>query len=190
MLNRIWCLVIILGIIFATLQGKINVVSTAFLDGAKDAVDIFLLLLGTVSMWNGMITIAERSGLVKLISQKIMPLLKFLFPTVPPKDKAMDYIALNMAANFFGLGWAATPSGIMAVKELDRLNKKKATATNAMCMFLVINMSSIQLISINIISYRMKYGSLCPDKIVFPGIIATAVSTITAVWLCKLCERR
>jgi spore maturation protein A len=145
-------------------------------------------MCGAVAMWSGFMKIAEKSGLVDLMAEKMKPVLKMLFPSIPVKSKAMKYIAINMAANFFGLGWAATPSGISAVKELDKINKFSPRASNAVCMFMVINMSSIQLISMNIISYRLKYESLNPMAVVLPGIIATTVSTVTAVIACKLLE--
>ena len=188
MINKIWCFMVILGIAFTVLSGKTEDISLVMLSGAKDAVDLFIVMAGAVSLWSGIMKIAEKSGGVDFISQKMMPILKWLFPSVPKGHKAMKYISLNMAANILGLGWAATPSGIMAVKELNSLNGKKEIPSKAISMFMVINMSSIQLVSINIISYRMKYLSSDPAEIVLPGIIATAVSTVSAVWLCKIYE--
>ncbi len=189
MLNKIWIIMIVSGFFVSTVCGHAQEATNAFISGAKEAVDLFLVLMGSVAMWCGFMKIAEKSGLVDSMAEKIMPLLKFLFPAVPKKSRAMKYIALNMAANFFGLGWAATPSGIMAVKELYEMEGRKSYAANSICMFMVINMSSIQLISVNIISYRLKYGSVDPAAIVLPGIIATSVSTITAVAACKIFER-
>ena len=190
MINRIWCFMVIFGIVFTGISGKTEDISLVMLSGAEDAVDLFIVMAGAVSLWSGIMKIAEKSGGVDFISRKMMPILRWLFPSVPQGHKAMKYISLNMAANILGLGWAATPSGIMAVKELNNLNGKKEFPSKAISMFMVINMSSIQLVSINIISYRMKYSSANPAEIVLPGIIATAVSTVSAVWLCKIYEGR
>lgn len=190
MINKIWCIMVILGIVFTAAEGKTEDISSVMLSGAKEAVDLFIVMAGAVSLWSGIMKIAEKSGCVDFIAEKMTPLLKWLFPSVPKGHKAMEYISLNMAANILGLGWAATPSGIMAVKELNRLNRNKGMPSKAISMFMVINMSSIQLVSINIISYRMKYMSANPAEIVLPGIIATAVSTVSAVWLCKIYEGR
>lgn len=189
MLSKIWCLMIIFGIFFTVINGKCEKISSVFLEGAAEAMELFWVMAGAVAFWSGIMKIAEKSGLIKAISEKMRPILEYLFPDIPKGHKALDYISLNIAANFLGLGWAATPSGIMAVREMDKLNRRKGRATNAMCMFLVINMSSVQLISMNIISYRLKYGSENPAEIVLPGIIATTVSTAAAVWACRMCEK-
>ena len=190
MLNKIWIFMIASGFFVSSLVGNAQEAANALIGGAKEAVEIFIVLMGSVAMWSGFMKIAEKSGLVDAMAEKIMPLLRLLFPDVPKKSRAMKYIALNMAANFFGLGWAATPSGIMAVKELYEMEGRQEYATNSISMFMIINMSSIQLVSVNIISYRLKYGSVDPGIIVLPGILATAVSTITAVFACKIFERR
>ena len=118
------------------------------------------------------------------------PLIRFLFPDIPKDDIANEYIATNMMANILGLGWAATPSGLLAMKELNRLNGDKETASNEMCTFLVINISSLQLIPINVIAYRMQYGSANPTEIIAPAIVATLVSTFVAIIFCLIMRKR
>ena len=147
-------------------------------------------MAGTMSFWSGILNIAEKSGLTELMSKKISPIISFLFPDIPVNSKAFRYICINMTANFMGLGWAATPAGLMAMKEMNKLNKSIGTATKSMCMFIIINISSIQLLPINIIILRQKYMSISPFDIVLPSIIATSVSTLAAVISAKICERR
>lgn len=190
MINKIWCISLLGGCLLCCMQGKLEIISKELLNGTKEAVELFLVMGGAVAMWSGFMKVAEESGLVDKLSELMKSVLKFLFPSVPENHAAMKYISINIAANMLGLGWAATPSGIMAVKHLDTLNRQKGRATNDMCMFLVINMSSVQLVSINIISCRMKYASANAAEIVLPGIIATAVSTLVSVAACKWCERR
>ena len=141
-------------------------------------------------MWSGIMEIAKESGLTTALSRKMKPLICLLFPGIPKDDIANEYIATNMMANILGLGWAATPSGLLAMKELHRLNKEKETASNDMCTFLVINISSLQLIPINIIAYRMQYGSVNPTQIVAPSIVATLVSTLVAIFFCLIMGKR
>ena len=134
--------------------------------------------------------IAEKSKLIDVLGEKMTPLLNFLFPAVPKDHPARKYIATNFIANFLGLGWAATPPGLKAMIELQKLNKEKGRATHAMCMFLIINMSSIQLIPINTISYRSIYGSINPTEIIVPSIIATTISTLVAVIFAKFMQKK
>ena len=141
-------------------------------------------------MWSGIMEIAKESGLTTALSRKMKPLIRLLFPGIPKDDIVNEYIAANMMANILGLGWAATPSGLLAMKELHRLNKEKETASNDMCTFLVINISSLQLIPINIIAYRMQYGSVNPTQIVAPSIVATLVSTLVAIFFCLIMGKR
>ncbi|MCD8090418.1 MAG: nucleoside recognition protein, partial [Clostridiales bacterium] len=143
-----------------------------------------------LSMWTGLMKIGERSGLMDIMAEKIMPFLKFLFPDVPKEHKAMKHIAANVIANMLGLGWAATPAGLSAMKELQELNPEKDKASRAMCMFMVFNMSSLQLVSVNIIAYRSQFNSANPSEIIGPGLFATFVSTITGILVIKLIEVR
>lgn len=147
-------------------------------------------MLGVMSLWTGLMEIAEKSGLIKTCTEKISPVMRWLFPYVPPQHDAMKHMTTNVIANILGLGWAATPAGLRAMNSLALLNDYDKTASNAMCTFLVINVSSLQLIPVNIIAYRSQYGSTNPTAVVAPAIIATLVSTIVAVIFCRIMLRR
>lgn len=190
MLNFIWGGMLILGIIWGLCSGKSAEITTSLLNGGKDAVNLAITMAGIISFWCGIMKIAEKGGIIKGIAKRLMPVMKFLFPQVPKNHKAMQYIATNLAANFLGLGWAATPAGLMAMKELQDLNKDKTIASRAMCMFMIINMSSVQLISVNIIAYRAQYLSQNPSEIILPSIIATCASTIAGIVAALIYERR
>lgn len=191
MLNYLWAFMILAGVAYGTVTGNIEAVSGGLIEGGGEAVSLCITMLGIVSLWTGLMNIAQKSGLIASFKKKISPLIKFLFPDVPLAHPAAEYIAMNLIANICGLGWAATPAGLKAMEELSRLQDEAAgkhikTASNAMCAFLIINISSIQLIPVNIIAYRAEYGSVSPTAVIIPGIIATAVSTIVAVIFCKL----
>lgn len=190
MLNYIWSFMIIFAVLFAGFAGGMNMVTTSALSGAEEAVTICIKMCGVVAMWMGIMRIAEKAKLIDLLTVKMTPLLNFLFPSVPKDHPARKYIATNFIANFLGLGWAATPPGLKAMIELQKLNKEKGQATHAMCMFLIINMSCIQLIPINTISYRSIYGSCNPTEIIVPSIIATVISTLVAVLFAKLMQMK
>ena len=171
MLNKLWGAMIITGVVWGILSGNGSGTAQAFIDGSRDAVSLAVTMAGIMAFWSGIMKIAEKAGVVSALTNLLMP----------KNHKAMKWISANFAANFFGLGWAATPLGLEAMKELQKLNDKKNTATDAMCMFLIINISSIQLLSINIIAYRTQYLSQNPWEVVLPTIIATAVSTMAGI---------
>ncbi len=189
MLNFIWVFCMLLGIVFALITGEMAAVSDGILSAGKDAVNLALTMAGVVATWSGIMKIAEKGGMISVLSDKLYPLLHILFPAISKKSKAMQYISANFIANFLGLGWAATPAGILAMKELQKYNTKKDTASNAICMFMIVNMSSLQLVTINIIAYRQQYGSANPGEIIGPGIVATLISTLIGVLAGKLLER-
>lgn len=195
MLNFLWGAILLIGIVYGAATGRMNEVTDAALSSAKEAVSLCITMAGIVAMWVGIMEIAKSSGLVERLTRKMRPLLGFLFPDVPGEHRAMEFISANMIANFLGLGWAATPFGLKAMEELAKLEKQRksvspGTASNAMCTFLILNISSLQLIPVNIIAYRSQYGSVNPTAIVGPGIVATAVSTVVAVIFCKVMERK
>ena len=190
MLNYIWSFMIILAILLSGFKGGMGAVTTSALNGAQEAINLCIQMCGTVAMWMGIMRIAEKAKLIDLLAIKMTPLLNFLFPSVPPNHPARKYIATNLIANFLGLGWAATPPGLKAMVELQKLNADKDCATHAMCMFLIINISSIQLIPINTISYRIIYGSTNATEIILPTIIATTISTLVPVIFAKLMYRK
>lgn len=186
MLNYLWSGMIIFSIILSAFSGGMDAITQSALMSAKEAVELSFGMLGVVAMWMGIMRIAEKSGIIEGLSRKMRPILRFLFPDVPDGHPAQKYIATNMIANFLGLGSAATPPGLKAMEELQKLNDNKDRASHAMCMFLIVNISSVQMISINIITYRMKYGSSNPTEIIGPSILATIFSTFIAIIYGKL----
>ena len=189
MINYIWCGMIIIGIIVGTLTGNIEAVSTAAIEWAEIAVELSLGLIGVMALWLGLMKIAEEAGIVRGMGLLVKPIMVRLFPEVPADHPAMGSIVANMAANFFGLGNAATPLGIKAMQELQDLNENKEEASNAMVMFLAINTSSVTLISSSTIAYRSAAGAANPADIIAPTIVATVVSTTVAIVACKLLEK-
>lgn len=202
MLNFLWAGMILTGIIYATVTGRIPDVTNAAIDSSREAVTLCITMMGVISLWSGLMEIASRAGIIESVSGKLHPVLKFLYPELPAGHPAQKSIATNMIANFLGLGWAATPAGLKAMEDLreledDRRNgraagpvRKKGIAGNEMCTFLIVNISSLQLIPVNVIAYRSQYGSVNPAAIVGAGIVATAVSTGTAVIFCKIMDKR
>ena len=189
MLNYLWGAMILIGIMFSAFSGNLSAITNAAINSSREAVNICMTMLGILTMWTGLISIAEKSGLINSLSKKMMPLLKFLFPRLPEKSKAMQYICTNIIANMLGLSWAATPAGLKAMEELQKINPQKDTASREMCMFMIINMSSLQIVSINIIAYRAQYNSTNPSEIIGPGILATLISTIAAIIITKIFEK-
>ena len=181
MLNKLWGFMILLGILFAAATGHIGDVGTAAIDSSKEAVTLCVTMLGIMSMWTGLMNIAKKAGIIDALTRGLRPVLAFLFPGVPREHKANEYMAANMISNVLGLGWAATPVGLKAMEELKELNHGSHIATADMCTFLIINISSLQLIPVNIIAYRSQYGSVSPTSIIGMGLAATLVSTAAGV---------
>lgn len=195
MLNYLWAAMIIIGIVYGSITGNIEVVGNAAIDSGKDAVSLCITMLGVVTMWTGIMKIATNCGIIAAASRKLSPFITFLFPRLPKNHIARESITTNFIANIFGLGWAATPAGLKAMKELADLNdngdnKSYKWASDEMCTFLVINISSLQLIPINIIAYRSQYGSVNPTGIIVPAIIATTISTAVGIIFCKIMSRK
>lgn len=189
MLNYLWGGMILIGVVVAAFTGNMQNVTQAIVDSSKEAITVCITMLGIIAMWSGMMEIAEKSGLIKSLSKKMRPFLSYLFPDIPKGHKSLDYISTNVIANILGLGWAATPAGIKAMESLQTINNKKNEASRAMCMFLVFNMSSLQLISVNIIAYRAQFNSQNPSEIIAPGLFATLVSTFVGIVVIKIIER-
>lgn len=181
MLNYIWMGMLAAGFIIGIMNGRVDEVTSAALGSAGKAVELSIGLLGIICLWTGLMQIAEKSGIVSAISKLIMPLLKFLFPGVPKNHKAMGSIVMNLSANFLGLGNAATPLGLKAVGELQKLNKSKETATNEMCMFLVLNTSVIQLVPATVIAIRADAGSANPAEIIVTTWIASLCASLAGI---------
>lgn len=190
MLNVIWGFFLIGGILTGAFLGRMDLVTNAVISGGRNAVELAFAMAGVVAVWSGILKIAERGGMIDALAKKMEPFLDFLFPEVPRGHAARRYISANFAANFLGLGWAATPAGLLAMEELAKLNGRTGRASNAMCMFLVVNMSSLQLVTVNILAYRAEYGSLAPAEIMGAGIAATLGTTLVGIVLAKILEGR
>ena len=181
---------ILIGIVYGALNGNMEAVSNSALDSAKEAITLCISMLGVMALWCGIMEIAEKSGIIKSLTGKLQSFIGFMFPGIPKGHKSREYIATNMIANILGLGWAATPAGLLAMKSLKELNNNRPVASNEMCTFLIINISSLQLIPVNIIAYRSQYGSTNPASIVGATIIATSISTFVGIVFAKIMDRR
>lgn len=202
MLNYLWASMILVGIIFAAFTGRMPDITNAALDSSKEAITLCITMMGVMSFWVGLMEIAAKAGIITSASRKIRPLIRFLFPELPENHPAQEHITTNIIANVLGLGWAATPAGLRAMEELSKLEedrrkrrlpgpvRKRGIASNEMCTFLIINISSLQLIPVNVIAFRSQYGSVNPAGIVGAGIMATTVSTLVAVVYCKIMDER
>jgi spore maturation protein A len=181
MVNYIWVFMMVIGIVFAMINGTMGEVNKAIFDGAKEAVTLCIGLISILVFWLGLMRIAEESGLLERLSKLFRPVVKRIFPDIPNNHPAMGYILSNMIANMFGLGNAATPLGIKAMEELKRLNGGKNSASRSMVTFLAINTASITIIPTTVIAIRINYNSASPTEIVVPTLIATIISMLGAV---------
>lgn len=188
MINKIWFFMIMAGIIYSLCVGNYTAINDVILNNTSDAVTFAIGLTGIMATWLGLMKIAEKSGLINTLGRAISPIMKILFPDIPKNHPANSAIIMNIAANMFGAGNSATALGLKAMEELQSINKEKKTASNAMIMFLVINMSSVQLIPLTVLKVRADTGSLDPTEIIITTIIATLVSTIVGISVCKLME--
>ncbi len=212
MLNYIWAAMIFIGVLFGALNGTMKEVTESALQSAGEAVSLCISMAGIMAFWVGLMEVAEKSGLIRKLTGFLSPFVTFMFPRIPKGHKARDYISTNIIANILGLGWACTPAGLKAMEELAKLEEERGTAgiavnggvetaggkkgkreriaSNEMCTFLILNISSLQLIPVNMIAYRSQYGSVNPAGIIAPAIVATFVSTAVAVVYCKGKDRR
>lgn len=186
MMNYLWGGMLLLGVIYGAFAGTLDGVTEAIINSEKEAVNLVIAIAGITAFWTGIMKIAEQTGLVEKLARRIQPLLRFLFPELKNQEKANYYISLNFLSNFLGLSHASTSSGLLAFQELDRLNGYSTIASKSMCTFLIINVSSLQLLPINMIAYRAQYGSPNPAAIVGPAIFATGMSTLAAVIFCRI----
>ena len=183
MINIIWMVLLVGGITIGVLTGNTQAVTDALMSNAETGVELAMGLIGMMALWLGLMKIAEEAGLA------LKPIMKFLFPEVPKDHPAMGSMVMNIAANILGLGNAATPLGIKAMQELQELNEEKDTASNAMCMFLAINTSSVTLVASSVVAYRLAAGSKNPAEIIGPTLVATIASTLAAVVAVKVFEK-
>lgn len=210
MLNYLWAGMTLTGILWGALHGQMTAVTDGAIQASKEAVTLCITMLGVMTLWTGVLEIGHRSGLVDQLARRMGPILTFLFPKLDPEGEARKQISVNMIANILGLGWAATPAGLKAMEELKKVEEERrtggaagqkgsagrsvaarqeGTASNEMCTFLIINISSLQLIPMNMIAYRSQYGSVNPTAIVGPALAATFISTVVAVIFCKVMDR-
>ncbi|MCX5900866.1 MAG: spore maturation protein [Proteobacteria bacterium] len=188
-MNSIWIILISVSIVVAACTGRLDALTRAMFDGAKAAVEISLFLLGIVSLWLGITKIIEDSGLIHRIAHIFKPVVTRLFKTVPPDHPAITSITLNMLANFFGLGNAATPLGIKAMQDLQSLNSEKDSITFEMMLFIVLNTASVQLIPFTVVGILSDFGSANPSGIVLPTICSTVISAFVALGVLWLFRR-
>ena len=204
-MNLLWAGMMLIAILYGAFHGTIPEVTQAALDSSKEAVTLCVTMLGILSFWMGLMQIGSACGLITRFTRGIRPVLHWLVPRIPKGHPAMEQIAVNCIANVLGLGWAATPAGLKAMEELENLEEErragggmvdgrhysavpKGMASDEMCVFLILNISSLQLIPMNVVAYRSQYGSINPTAIVGPAIIATAVSTLAGIIFCKVMD--
>ena len=212
MMNYIWGGMLIIGIIFGVTTGNMQEVTDAVLQSSKEAVTLGISMLGIVAFWTGLMEVAQEAGVITGLTRLIAPFMRFLFPKIPKGHRAWDSLSANFVANILGLGWAATPAGLRAMSDLEQLERERGngeyleadaikgsvqshvsgarTASDEMCTFLVMNISSLQLIPVNIIAYRSQYGSANPAAVIAPAIVATFFSTVVAVIYCKFMVKK
>ena len=192
MLNALWAFMMLTGLGWAAVHGTLGAVTEGMLAAAGDAVSLGITMLGVMAFWTGILEIGRRAGLIEQLSAGMRPVLHFLFPRIPAGHPALSSMAANMIANMLGLGMAATPAGLKAMQEMAKdiqaAGDKARTATSSMCTFLILNISSLQLIPVTLIAYRSEYGSKQPEAVLGPALAATAISTLAAVVFCKMMD--
>ncbi|MBF0106099.1 MAG: spore maturation protein [Deltaproteobacteria bacterium] len=189
-INVIWLVMILMATVTAAFNGKMAAVTAESFNAAKNAVTLAITLIGAMALWLGIMKVVEVAGLMKIIAAWLRPVMIRLFPDVPHDHPAMSAIIMNFAANVLGLANAATPMGIKAMQQLDKLNPEKGTATNAMCLFLAMNTSSVTLLPLGVIAVRAAAGASNPSSIILTTILATICSTLTAIIAAKLLASR
>ena len=189
MINYIWFIMIFVGIVVGLLTGNGEAISKAMLGSIDGTVKLVIGLGGLMCFWCGVMKVAEKSGLTGKLAQLLRPVLKLIFKEAATDEKALGAIVMNITCNMMGLGNAATPFGIKAMQEMDRLNKEKGRASNDMALFLVLNAACIQLIPSSVISYRAAAGSANPGAIIIPAILSTACAAIVGVVCCKILQK-
>ena len=190
MVNYIWIFLILIGIFFSLLTGNFDTINNSILTNGKEGFDIVISILPIIVLWTGIMKIAEDSGLLKKFANFVQPILSRLFPTVPKDNPALGYIASNIAANMLGLGSAATPFGLKAMKELQKINKEKDTASVAMITFLVLNTAGVTIVPTTVLALRIAHNSANPSEIIIPGVIATFCSSLGGLLLDYFIRRR
>lgn len=186
MLNILWPVFIILSVIYAIIFGNVEELNTGIFNSLSDAVELSITFLGTICLWTGIMKIAQNTSIIRKLNRILRPFINFLFPDLKNNGVAKQEISMNMIANILGLGNAATPLGIKAMKTMQKENRKKDTLTNSMMMFIVINTASIQLIPTNVIAIRTSLNSQNPTSIIIPVWIATIFAGIIGIIFTKI----
>jgi len=189
MINKLWFYMIAIAVAFAATGRRLEILTEEIFSSLSAAVELGIGLLGGMMLWCGVLKVAEKSGLVDKISDFIRPLMKLLFRGIPPKSAAMGAMIMNITSNMLGLGNAATPMGLKAMQELQQLNPRKDTATNAMCLFLVVNAAPIQILPATVLSLRASVGSSNPGIIILPAVASSFAAVSAGVITCKLLEK-
>ena len=190
MISILWTFLIVIGILYSFLTGNINVINESILTNADKALKLILSLFPTIVLWSGIMKIAESAGMLTRFAKFLRPILSKLFPSVPKDNPSLGYIASNIAANMLGLGSAATPFGLKAMSELQKINDKKDTASVPMITFLVLNTVGVTIVPTTVLALRISYGSINPSEIIVPGAIATFCSCIGAVLIDYFIRKR
>lgn len=190
MMNKIWASFIVLGIIYAFFTGRLDLINTEILNCTKESFDVVLKIFPVMALWLGIMNIASTSGLMKQMAKKLTPFLSKIFPEIPKGHESLSLIASNLIINMFGLGSAATPFGLKAMKSLQELNSNKKEASRSMITFLVMNTAGLTLIPTTVISLRMAYGSSNPTETLLASIIVTVTSFIFALLIDLFFARR
>lgn len=204
MMNYLWGGMLIIGIIYGALTGTMQEVTDAVLQSSKEAITLSISMLGIVAFWSGLMQIAVEAGLMEGMMKWMNPIMRLLFPRIPHNHESLTAISTNCVANILGLGWAATPAGLQAMEKLALLEEQRGNpqyqreqntqmireASDEMCTFLTLNISSLQLIPVSMLAYRSQYGSVNPAAIIAPAIIATSINTVLAIGFCMVMCRR
>lgn len=186
MLNIIWPFFIIISIIYAILTGKVAEVNNSVFESANETVKLTITFFGTICLWNGIIHIASKTTMIEKLTNKLSPIIKFLFPDLKKEKEVQKEISMNIVANMLGLGNAATPLGLKAMKSMQKLNDNKERLSNAMAMFIVLNTASLQIIPTTVIAIRNSLGSQNASGIIIPVWISTVIAALTVVFVTKL----
>lgn len=190
MLNIIWPIFIIISFVYGIFSGNVENINNAIFESASDAVELTITFFGTVCLWNGIMQIAIKTTFVQKLTKLLSPMIKFLFPDIKKEEKAYEEISMNMIANFLGLGNAATPLGLKAMKSMQKNNLQKDTLSNSMAMFIIVNTASMQLIPTTVIAIRSSLDSSNPTRIIIPVWIATICAAIAGVIAAKILMKR
>lgn len=186
MLNKIWPIFIIISIIYAFISGNVESLNNSIFDSLKDAVNISITFLGTICMWNGIMKIVKQTSLIDKLNKLFKPLINFLFPDLKNNENAKKDISMNIIANVLGLGNAATPLGLNAMRTMQKENLIKDTLTDSMLMFILLNTASLQIIPTTVIAIRASLGSKYPSKVIFGVWVASFTAVLCAVFITKI----